>query len=274
MQKRSVFFISGGTGITASTIGSALLSQFDSLEFEFMYLTFITTTEQVQDAILEIHKQREFTASSPIVFSTLVNPELRSLLQTSDAIVFDIFDTYISKLEHTFGIEATKRSGTSHAINRIGGDYTQRLDSINYTLGNDDGINVREYDNADIILIGVSRCGKTPTCLYLSLQFGLYAANYPLLEEDLATGELPKVLQPYKDKLFGLTINPFRLKHIRTERRQDSVYASLSQCQKEIRSAEQLYTQYNIKYLDTSNSSIEEIAVQIMSATGVKRRYG
>ncbi len=274
MDKRCVFFISGGTGITASNIGSALLSQFDVLEFEFIYLTFITTTEQVQDAIEDIHKQKQLTILSPIVFSTLVNPELRALLQTSDAIVFDIFDTYISKLEHTFGIEATQRSGTSHAIDRIAGDYTQRLDSINYTLGNDDGVNVREYDNADIILIGVSRCGKTPTCVYLSLQLGLYAANYPLLEEDLTTGALPKVLQPYKDKIFGLTINPFRLKHIRTERRQDSVYASLSQCQKEIRSAEQLYKQCNIKYLDTSNSSIEEIAVQIMSATGMKRRYG
>lgn len=188
--------------------------------------------------------------------------------------MFDFFESFISHLETVLDTESSHTAGRSHGINRDNkNNYGSRINSINFALGNDDGITTKNYDDADIILTGVSRSGKTPTCLFLALQYGIHAANYPLIDEDLDTDKLPSSLLQYKDKIFGLTINPIRLQKIRDERRSNSRYASLVQCQKEVKRVEEIYHNNKIPFLDTSQVSIEEISSIILAKTNLKRRY-
>lgn len=273
MPKFYVFFISDSTGITSENIGKSLLAQFNNIEFEYIYLSFINNLEKTLKAVNKINDIAKTTRARPIVFSTQAHEEYNTLIQHSDGIIFDVFDTYINQLETIFSQPSLHRMGVSHSLNHNQESYATRLRSIDFTLNNDDGISTKEFHNADIILIGVSRCGKTPTCLYLAMQYGIRAANYPLLEEDLETQELPNALKEHTQKLFGLTIHPTRLQHIRNERKQHSTYANLAQCQKELRNAEHLFTHNAINYIDVSNISIEEIAVKIISKNKLNRRY-
>ena len=147
-----------------------------------------------------------------------------------------------------------------------------RIDALNFTLSNDDGVSVKHYPSSDIIVLGASRSGKTPTCLNLALQYGVRAANYPLSTEDVLNGTLPEFLAPFKAKMFGLTISPNRLHRIREKRRPGSSYASLNQCQTEVRTIEALYQHEDIPYIDTSLVSIEEICTTIMETMKIERR--
>jgi regulator of PEP synthase PpsR (kinase-PPPase family) len=268
---RTVFFISDGTGITAETLGRSLLSQFDMISFEYQTIPYVNTKVKVKQTIARIEQAYKNDGERPIIFATLINNNISELLQTSSALVMDFFQQFINPLENELGHKSTHMVGLSHGVKNYT-DYMMRINAVNYALAYDDGANTTNYDKADIILVGVSRCGKTPTCLYLALQFGIYAANYPLTADDMISTELPACLANHRKKLFGLSIDANRLQIIRQERRPNSAYASLKTCKDELKYAENLFHHEKISYLETTSRSIEEIAAEIMILTNIKRR--
>ena len=270
-MKRTAFYVSGGTGITAEALGHSLLSQFGDISFEQVTLPYIQTEDDVREALARINRTARDDEQLPLVFSTLVNDDHRNILADCDALILDMFAVFLDPLEQELGVRSNHKAGQSHAI-RDEEAYRIRIDAIHFALDNDDGARTRHYEKADIILIGVSRSGKTPTSLYLALQFGLYAANYPLTEEDFDDLKLPKELEPHRNKLFGLMIDTERLVAIRSERRANSRYASARQCEMELRALESLYNRYNIPWLDVTDLSIEEISTRILAKTGLQRR--
>lgn len=270
-SKRSVFFLSDRTGITAETIGATLLTQFDESEFKQSTLPFVNSSEKARAAVEYINHTARSTGKRPIVFSTTVSDEVREILRGSDALFLDLFDLFVPALERELEVKSTHREGRAHGI-ADESTYRSRIDAMNYALKHDDGVSADGYGDAGVILIAPSRCGKTPACIYMAMQHGVFAANYPLTEEDLERQRLPEVLEPHKSKLFGLSIDPERLHNIRSERRRGSQYASLPQVSYELRQAEALYRRHNIPNTDTTNMSIEEIAAVIMQDKGLRRR--
>jgi regulator of PEP synthase PpsR (kinase-PPPase family) len=270
MSHRTVFFISDQTGVTAETMGHSLLTQFEGLDFRPVTLPFVSSLDKAQEAVLKINAAAAESGLRPIIFSTLVQDELREIVMRSDALFLDFFAAFVGPLERELDTRSTHRAGRAHGMADLAA-YTTRINATNYSLANDDGAG-EEYDRADVVLIGVSRSGKTPTCLYMALQYGIFAANYPLTDDDLESGELPARLAPHRSRLYGLTIKPERLQQIRNERRPESRYASRQQVQFEVRAAESLFQRYGIAYLDTTECSIEEIASRILNNRGIERR--
>jgi hypothetical protein len=270
-MKRTAFFISDSTGITAETLGQSLLSHFDSIEFEKITLPFVDSEEKAHSAVTKINAAFIADGAQPIIFDTVVENKISAIIAASEGFVVDVFSSFLSPLEKALDSKCNYYVGRRR-IATLDKTYANRINAVNYALDNDDGARVNRYNDAQVILIGVSRSGKTPCCLYLAMQSGIYAANYPLTEEDLDSRELPKPLQAYKDKIFGLTIHPERLSAIRNERRSDSRYASITQCEDEIRKAEMLLQRFNIPYIDTTHASIEEIATRILVAADLKDR--
>jgi regulator of PEP synthase PpsR (kinase-PPPase family) len=270
-NKRTVFFVSDQTGVTAETMGHSLLTQFDGLDFRPVTLPFISTVDKAEEAVTKINAVALEDGARPVVFSTLVNDDVRTVVRQADCLYLDFFDAFLGPMEQELGQVSSHALGRAHGVTDLAA-YTARINATNFALANDDGTHTREYDRADVILIGVSRSGKTPTCLYLALQYGAYAANYPLVDDDLDSRQLPAVVAPYRDKLFGLTIEPERLHQIREERRPGSRYASIAQCTYELRAAEQLFERFGVPYLDTTDCSIEEIASRVLERKKLARR--
>ena len=270
-NKRTVFFVSDQTGVTAETMGHSLLTQFDGLEFSPVTLPFISTVDKAEEAVTKINAVALEDGARPVVFSTLVNDDVRTVVRQADCLYLDFFDAFLGPMEQELGQVSSHALGRAHGVTDLAA-YTARINATNFAMANDDGTHTREYDRADVILIGVSRSGKTPTCLYLALQYGAYAANYPLVDDDLDSRQLPAVVAPYRDKLFGLTIEPERLHQIREERRPGSRYASIAQCTYELRAAEQLFERFGVPYLDTTDCSIEEIASRVLERKKLARR--
>lgn len=270
-MKRTVFYVSDGTAITAETLGHSMLSQFGGIEFEQVTLPYVRSDEETREAVAHINRAGREDGQRAIVFSTLVEDRHRDILARCDALVLDMFSAFLGPMEKTLGVPPNHKVGQSHAIRNYEA-YRIRIDAVHYALDNDDGARTRHYDRADIIIIGVSRSGKTPTCLYLALQFGLNAANYPLTEDEFDDLRLPKVLEEHRSKLFGLTIDAERLSAIRGERKAGSRYASMRQCDMEVRALEALYARYGIPWLDATELSIEEISTRLMAQTGLERR--
>ena len=271
--KRSVFFVSDGTAITAETLGHSLLAQFPNVDFDIHIIPYISSEEAATNVVAEINLRAQQDGQKPLVFDTLVDPYVRDIINTANAINLDVFEGLISKLSEELGTPPTTLVGQTHAVTDSE-SYKARIDAVHFALDNDDGARTRHYDKADLILIGVSRSGKTPTSIYLSLQFGIRVANYPLTEEDLDDNRLPAVLRAHKQKLFGLMIDAERLVAIRSERKANSRYASFSQCQMELRAIEGIYISEGIKYINVSEMSIEEISTRVLQMTGLKRRIG
>ena len=271
--QRSVFFISDGTAITAETLGHSLLAQFPNVDFDIHIIPYISSEEAATNVVAEINLRAQQDGQKPLVFDTLVDPYVRDIINTANAINLDVFEGLISKLSEELGTPPTTLVGQTHAVTDSE-SYKARIDAVHFALDNDDGARTRHYDKADLILIGVSRSGKTPTSIYLSLQFGIRVANYPLTEEDLDDNRLPAVLRAHKQKLLGLMIDAERLVAIRSERKANSRYASFSQCQMELRAIEGIYISEGIKYLNVSEMSIEEISTRVLQMTGLKRRIG
>ena len=267
---RPVFFVSDRTGITAENLGHALLTQFNALTFEQHSLPFIDSEKKAHYAASTINKMAQSSPHQPLVFSTLIDDTYRKIIAETHAHIIDFFDAFIKPLEVELCTPSSHAEGLSHGIsNEV--VYMSRMDAVNFALKNDDGMSTKEYKDADVVLIGVSRSGKTPTCLYLAMQFGLRAANYPLTESDMSGSELPKILQPYRNKLFGLMINAERLHAIRDIRRQNSEYASIAQCKKETRLINSLMQQEKITHIDSSHISVEEIATSIIQLMKINR---
>lgn len=263
--------MSDQTGVTAETLGHSLLTQFDGLKFRGVTVPFINTRDKAKECVRRIALTAEVEGSRPIVFATMVQDDLRDIISESHGLVLDFFGAFIGPMERELGITSSHATGKAHGV-ADQRSYTRRIDAMNYALEHDDGSSTRDYSKADIILVGVSRTGKTPTCLYMALRYGVYAANYPLTEEEFEKGKLPPTLERYRDRLFGLTIAPRRLQQIRNERRPESNYASARQISFELRSAEGLFARYGIPFFDTSESSVEEIASTVLDRTGLLNR--
>lgn len=269
--RRRVFFISDRTGITAEILGRTLLTQFRDVEFHKHTLPFVDTAEKARAALKEINDYAHRETPRPLIVSTLIDDKVREIIQTADALCIDLFAGFIQKLETELGMESSHALGLTHGI----GDelaYQKRIDAIHYALLHDDGLSTGNYAAAEVILVGVSRTGKTPTSLYLAMQYGIHAANYPLTPDDFERRDLPKPLQPHRDRLYGLTIHPERLARIRNERKPGSSYASLENCRKELDAANAIMKTAGLRILDTSTKSVEEIAISILHDTGLMER--
>ncbi len=271
-MKRTAFFISDGTGITAETLGQSLLAQFDNIDFRRLTRPYIDTVEKAHAMVQQINEVAETEQIRPIVFDTIVNTEIRDILSTANAFKVDIFSSFLSPLEEELNDRSSYSVGKSHSITHSA-NYIERIEAVHFALENDDGGRTRHYDSADIILVGVSRCGKTPTCLYMAMQYGIRAANYPLTEEDMESLQLPSSLKQHKEKLFGLTIDADRLAAIRNERKPNSRYASYAQCEFEVREVEGLFKRDNINFINTTHFSVEEISAKILVEKGIERRF-
>lgn len=260
---RTIFYISDGTGITAETVGQALLTQFPGIKFNAVRLPFVETAEQAADALERIRASGRKEGRRPVVVSSAVTPALREMLREADALLLDVFEPFLGVLEAELGEKSHPRVGRAHGFGDVD-RYDARIAATNYALSHDDGM-ASGYDDADVVLVGVSRSGKTPTCLYLALHYGVRAANDPLVPEDLERSQIPARFTGLEGRLFGLTIDPDRLAEVRETRLPGTRYASLAQCRWEVSAAERLLESWSIPVLSTTRSSVEEIASMILN---------
>ncbi len=270
-QPRTVFFVSDRTGITVEMLGNSLLTQFDDIEFQRVTLPFIDNLEKARDVLNQVERAGVDSGKRPLVFTSLMTEDLRQEISRANAMVLDVVERFIVPLEEELGIKSAHAIGRRHSAGNFK-DYNHRIEAVNYTLAHDDGMTNRNLEQADIILVGVSRSGKTPTCLYMALQFGVKAANYPLIPEDLERMKLPPALLPLRQKVWGLSILPDRLQTIRQERKPDSKYASIENCKWEVEAAESLMNQSGISFLNSTTKSIEELAATILHEARLVRR--
>jgi len=259
---RTVFFVSDGTGITAETFGHSVLTQFE-LRFKEIRLPFIDTLDKAHSAVREINHSFDRDGKRPIIFSTLVKADLSAVIRQSKGMHMDLIQTFVEPLEHELQVKSTHTIGRSHNM-ADSEAYKNRIEAINFSLAHDDGQSDKNLAAADVILVGVSRSGKTPTSLYLAMQYGIKAANYPLIPEDFERGKLPSGLIAFKSKIFGLSIAPDRLSEVRNERRPGSKYAALENCRYEVNEAEKMMRREGIRWTSSTAKSIEEIATMIL----------
>jgi regulator of PEP synthase PpsR (kinase-PPPase family) len=270
-DRRTVFFVSDGTGITAEMLGNSLLTQFDEITFQRVTIPFVDSAERIAEAIRQVNDTAEREGRRPIVISSVVDEAMsETIRRDANALTLDLFQVFIQPLEAELGAKSSHAAGRSHGIANSH-VYFARMEAINFTQAHDDGATTRDLGKAQVILVGVSRCGKTPTSFYLALQFGVRAANFPLTPDDFSDRRLPASVLPFRDKLFGLTIQPERLREIREERRPRSKYAALDNCRFEVREAEAMMARENIPMLDTTTKSIEEIATTILHRAKLER---
>ncbi len=270
-RQRTVFFLSDRTGITAEMLGNSLLTQFEEIQFRRVMIPFVDSAEKVSDAVRLVNETAEREGQRPLVISSVVDETMsETIRRDANALTLDLFQVFLQPLEAELGAKSSHAAGRSHGIADSHG-YFARMEAINFAQMHDDGAATRDLGKAQVILAGVSRCGKTPTSLYLALQFGVRAANFPLTPDDFADRKLPGSVLPFRDKLFGLTIQPERLREIREERRPRSKYAALDNCRFEVREAEAMMVRENIPILDTTTKSIEEIATTIMHRAKLER---
>ena len=271
MTRRTVFFVSDQTGVTAETLGRSLLTQFEPHEFDQVTVPFIDSVDKADEVVRRINAVASEQVTRPLVFSTLVKDDLRERFIRVNGLFLDFFEAFLAPLERELQTRSSHTIGRAHGM-KDSGAYDRRIDAMNFALRNDDGARTGDYESADVILIGVSRTGKTPTCLYLALAYGVFAANYPVSDDELEAGVLPKAVEPFRSKLYGLTISAERLQQIRRERRPAGRYSSAEQVRFELRAAEGLFRRYQVPFVDTTSFSIEEIASTILSSTGIERR--
>jgi len=269
---RTICFVSDRTGITSETLGQALLAQFEGVETRTVTMPFVSTLQEARGVVERINAIARTEQARPIIFSTLVDDDVRALVKEANGFFLDFFDAFLAPLESELEVRSAHVTGRATPGAAADPAHSARIDATNFALANDDGAGARDYRSADLILIGVSRTSKTPTSLYLALQYGVFTANYPLTDEDLETGRLPKVLQPYVGKLYGLTIGAERLQLIRQERRPGSRYASPQQVRYEVRTALALFERHGIPRLDVSECNVEEIASRILDRMKLERR--
>ncbi len=269
MKKRAVFFVSDSTGITVEALGRSVLAQFEGVEFAQRTLAFVDDEKKAADAAAQIRRAAEQDGVRPILFYTFADESLGEVLRNSGAMPMDCLEIFTRPLESELGVRASHSAGVSHSFREKG--YQRRIDALNFAMDFDDGGMVRGLERADIILVGVSRSGKTPTSLYLALHFGVFTANYPLVDEDLESDCLPAPLLKHKSKIYGLTISPVRLAQIREQRRPGSGYAQPAKCEQEVRAALRLFHACDIQYFDATNRSVEELSSKILKEADLLR---
>jgi regulator of PEP synthase PpsR (kinase-PPPase family) len=265
---RTVYIVSDSTGITAETFSQSVLSQFEGITFRPIRLPYVDTIAKADEVVARINRNALEAGVPPIVFSTLVTPEILSRVRESQGIFLDLFGTFVGHIEQALGLKSSHSVGRSY-MNANSEKYRRRIDAINFCLAHDDGQFVSNLSQADVILVGVSRCGKTPTSLYLAMQYSIKAANFPLTPDDFERTTLPATLAPHRDKLFGLSIHPDRLSEVRNERRPNSQYAKIEQCRYEVAEAERMMRRDGIAWLSTTTKSIEEISTTVIQELGM-----
>ena len=264
-----VFFLSDSTGISAETMGNALLLQFPERAFDRTTIPFITTVEQAYEVVATLDEAMAGPVT-PLVFTTAAEDDVRAALATTTAPVIDFFDMHMNRVEEILHQRGLRQPARLHGVGDIK-SYNARMAAIEFTIEHDDGQSVRALEKADVILLAPSRCGKTPTSMYLAIQYGFFVANYPLVDEDLERDHLPDVVQPHLDRCFGLTTTVDRLSRVRHERRPGSTYASVEQCRWELRRATDLFRSRRLPSVDTSAKSVEEISAMIIQALRPRR---
>jgi len=269
-HSRTVFYVSDGTGITAEMLGHSLIAQFESIRFRQVRIPFVNSPAKARDCLRQFKAAHETDGARPIVMTTVISDKILEILRPADTLFFDLFEHFLGPLEAELGAASTHSVGRGHGITSTS-DYMRRIDAVNFALAHDDGVSDEDLANADVILVGVSRSGKTPTSLYLAMQFGIKVANYPLIPEDFERMALPQALKRFRQKLFGLTIGIERLHQIRSERRRGSRYASIENCRYEIEEALRLMRREGIHALDSTRKSIEEIAATILQDAHLER---
>jgi len=270
LSKRTVFVVSDRTGITAEILSHSLLTQFPDVKFHTRALPFIDTPEKMVHVVREINEAADNDNARPLIFATFVSPQLFEGIRQARGFFVDLFGTFLKPLETELQSASSHQIGHSHGV--VDRDrYTSRISAVHYAMDCDDGVSIDDYNKADLIILGVSRTGKTPVCLYLAIHFGLFCANYPLTEEDFNDGALPAILQPFRARLFGLTIDSERLCQIRTERRPDSRYSSRQQCEYELAQGQATFRRHSISFTDTTQMSIEEIGTTILQKMKIRR---
>lgn len=272
MKSRTIFFVSDRTAITAETLGNSLMTQFEGVERERHVIPFIINESKALAVRDKINAAYTVNEGRPLVFSTFTNDKLREVIASSDCIFYDLFNDYITKMELDLRQESSHEAGKSHGLVDKS-SYESRIRAVNYALEYDDGAKMDRYGQADVILVGVSRTGKTPTSLFLALQYGIFTANFPITDSDLDNCSLPRAIKPHKKKLFGLTISAEQLSRIRQERRPGSPYASLRTCQREVSQVEELFQMENVPFLNVTSISIEEIAAQIRQTRELDEKH-
>lgn len=263
LQQRTVFLVSDSTGITAETFSNSVLAQFEDIDFKQVRVPYVNTMEKAEEVVARINRNALETGKPPIVFSTLVEPAIMARVHQANGIYLDLFGTFVTHIEQALDLKSSHQMGRAR-VAANSQKYQNRIDAINFSLAHDDGQFITQLDKADVILIGVSRCGKTPTSLYLAMQYALKAANFPLIPEDFDRGQLPSTLRPHRNKIFGLSIQPERLAEVRNERRPNSTYASIEQCRYEVQEAERMMRREGLTWLSTTTMSIEEIATTVL----------
>lgn len=259
-----VFFLSDSTGISAETMGNALLIQFPELRFERRLIPFITTVEEARRVVAVLDRAMDGPVT-PLAFSTTAVTEIRDELHRSRCPLIDFFDLHMARVESILGSPGLRVAARLHGLGDVQ-RYNTRMAAVEYAIEHDDGQSLRALDKADVILLAPSRCGKTPTTMYLALQHGIFVANYPLVPEDLETHELPRPVKAIRERCFGITTTPARLSQVRNERRPHSRYASLEQCSYELRQAEAMYRAHRIPVINSSAKSVEEMSTVILQS--------
>ncbi|RDZ28490.1 posphoenolpyruvate synthetase regulatory kinase/phosphorylase PpsR [Lysobacter silvisoli] len=266
---RPVFYVSDGTGITAETIGHSLLTQFTDTRFVTDRIPFVDSVERAREVAEKIRLAGETHGVRAVVINSCMDGDVGAALAESGALMLDVFAPFIEPLERELEQTRQRHIGRAHGLVDFD-TYHRRINAMNFALTHDDGQSV-DYAEADLILVAVSRAGKTPTCVYLALHYGIRAANYPLTEEDLEHDRLPPRLRQHRGKLFGLTIDPVRLQQIRQERRPNSRYAQFETCKREVAAAEAMFRAERIPTLSTTHTSIEEISSKVLTTLGIHR---
>ena len=270
-ETRTAFIVSDRTGLTAAAMAHSLMAQFPSIDFRTETFTFVDTPAKARDVVSRCREAEAREGDAPLVFVTLVDERIRGELRGAGLEMVELFETFIGPLEKRLGVASSHTVGRSHGI----GDeraYSSRIAAVHFALQTDDGLDLEHYGRADLIVVGVSRCGKTPVSLYLSLHYGIYVSNYPLTGEELGRKTLPPALEAHRDRLFALTIDPARLAQIRRERLPGSAYAEPATCQREVAQAESLFRANGVPLLNTTRMSVEEIGAMIVHRTGTSAR--
>lgn len=266
MRAHTVYFVSDHTGVTAEVLGHSLLARFADVAVRTTTRPFVNTLPRADALAAELAALPD----RPVVFSTVTDASIRARIASADCVHLDLFEPFLGPLADTFGRRPQDRVGAYHGIRDLA-SYQARIDAVEFALATDDGTNVSRYGQAEVVMVGVSRVGKSPTCLYLALQYGVRAANYPLADDDFEADGLPAALGGFRGRLFGLTIAPRRLHELRWQRRPDSSYAELRRCEYEVRQAERLFRRHGVPYHDASNLSVEELAALVLQRAGLER---
>ncbi len=267
-NSKDVYYISDSTGILATNLGQALLCQFPEINFHEEHLPFIRTVEEARQALAYILESSG--GRRPIVFSTIMDREIMAVFDVPEVEFFDAYELFLSRLEECLEARALRVPGFSRQADNV--TMARRVEAIHFTLDHDDGVRPSEYDQAQVILLGVSRTGKTPASVYLATQLGLKVANFPLTGDTLARGQLPEGVLGNLRRAVGLTTRPEVLQQVRRKRYPDSRYASLTTCIDEIEQAKRVFARYRLPVVDTAGKSIEEIATQVLQELGISKK--